>query len=1171
MFAFELSTVTLCGAAPYYSLVIRDPYIIGNHPAADIAIAYDGISEQHVSLTVLHAQEAEREQAAAIEGGVATAPKDDGNVDGQRHATAEEEEEKKEEAAEEEEEKEAAADAAVPKLDADAGAGEAGEAADEEQEEKGEEVRAPPATSHNNDNNNNNNRLVVRVTALPSKGDGEVRIGNVFLQPGDSVIARDGDVLFLGDGVRGTFHYRPLMVGLEVGTYPDDYVSDLRRMFDQLGATFVDEPIPTSEVAFVPVGQLYCAEELNDSTSCLAALAYGYSVVQPTYVFEWFAAVSRKASAPLSTLPSPARFEVPVRCTTHPTTTTYLRPESDTCPFSLFPIPSTAIVNRSRADLFAGRVFFFFTDAAATRYWRAVEDCGGAVYGPGDVEAAKEAIHCLVEAQRGAGVTGPRLPNNFYIVIDNTSEAVLLNSGLETASPELLAFMDEVAKAYGAMKLCVMGDHSLFTALLSNQFYEEPVELTAAAAVTTTAARYDDAADGFSVPPLSTAAAAINGTAAAAAGGSAAPASARTPRTTYSPRHQSVGGPATVRSASRMSTRESDRRLSLLPRTENRTPSRSQLRSYSRQQARSASMRSARNDGVSASGYEAGSYYGGGGSTSPRRGRRHLVPSVIEGEMRSFVEDFDMVRVRIYAFLVREEPRLDLAIATYHRNFYMSTDAMEYALEIKAQAEDFMEHVDDLLADPACHGAYTDSLRRFWRDCSDMDVKAQHLLHSWDRRFPATALPRRSVSAQRASSAGGRRAFSSRSVTPRGNAASTASAAAVANSPASAHHPRGGNYLASATAPQARDPEGSQEHRDLHMSPEAAQRLQEVDQILEDAAAAPQDHSFTHHDVSAGSGAAAPSSRPRGYSTSSRQSRRRSLTSHSKGSRRQSTSHTVPMDQNPPWVENWAEEAAKEQEEKEQQEKQQQEEKERQQQEAEEVPVYRSFLHETPMHRAKKSKTPRAGPKSAPAGEVAEYAPNVVRTRSNGRNASRPRPTPAAKADAPQQPQKQSQQHLHETAPSDGSVKFSIEDEDETTSPLEFVEESASQPPLHTEEETDTHDATEGTVDFVEEEPATHAAEVAHTVDTAHTTEEEADESQMRTAPAPTPQPAPASKPRKAATPSSRKPRSKLTATKAKRAAEHNGNATNGHASGASSRNSKPQSAKPRVYAAWKF
>ncbi|KAG5482149.1 hypothetical protein CUR178_06008 [Leishmania enriettii] len=704
MYAVEVSAGSPCRAAPYYSLVIRKPYILGQDAAADFNLAYEGVSAEHVSMTVLHEKEAAREVSAAT---LAAAAVDQDGKD----------------------------------------------AAEGAQEEQHNEAAAVSNEADVGDGN-----LVVRVTALPTKGDAEVRLGGTILEAGDSAIARDGDVLYLGDSVSATFRYRPLMVGIEAGAYPEEYVSDLRRMFGQLGATLVDEPMPSHEASATPIGQLYCAAELHDSPSCLAALSYGYSVVQPTYVFEWFAAVAKNAAAPLSTLPAPSRFEVAVRCATHPTSATYLRPESETCPFSLYSIPLTAMTKRSRADLFANRAFFFFTDAAATRYGRAVEHCGGAVYGPGDVEAAKEAIRMLVESQRAAGMPSECLPSNFYIIIDSASEATLLSSGLEVASPELLAFIEEACAAFGATHLPVMGDHTLFTALLTNKFCEKPVrlatEMSPAASVGCIPA-HCSRTDAAMVPSLTP----------HADGGEegVGTASSRAPRSVCG---GSGGAPTRPRSTSRVS----ERRASLLPCSTTRTPSRSQIRSFSRQRARSF---------LRATGQSSEGPLSACSTTPGGYGRRHLAPSVFGSEARSFADDFDSLRLRIYAFLVREEPKLDQAITIYRKKYFVDSDTMEYALEVKAEAVDFMEHVDDLLADTASRGAYTEALRRFWRDCRDMDMKAQHLLHCWDRSMPAAALPRRILS-RRASSTESRRTASLRSMNPRGASQSSKSLAPVA-------------------------------------------------------------------------------------------------------------------------------------------------------------------------------------------------------------------------------------------------------------------------------------------------------------------------------------------------------------------------------------------------------
>ncbi|CAG9572266.1 conserved hypothetical protein [Leishmania major strain Friedlin] len=843
MYALEISTTSPCRSAPYYSLVIRKPYILGQCAAADISLAYEGISDEHVSVTVLHEKEAAREVEAAAR----TVPADEHDSD---------------------------------------------VAANDALEEQHSGVSDAPAEA-----GGEGCRLVVRVTALPTKGDAEVRLGETTLNSGDSAIAHDGDMLYLGDGICGTFRYRPLMVGMERSAYPEDYMNDLHRMFGQLGATLVDVPIPSHEAPAIPIGQLYCAAELNDSSNCLAALSYGYSIVQPTYVFEWFAAVAKNAAAPLSTLPAPSRFEVPVRCTTHPTSTTYLRPESDTCPFSLFPIPSTAMTNRSRADLFADRVFFFFTDASAMRYWRAVECCGGAVYGPGDVEAAKEAIHALVESQREAGAPASRLPENFYIIIDNTSEAVLLNSGLEAASPELMAFIEEACATSGATHLPVMADHSLFTALLSNKFYEEPVPLTAeppTAAGVGYSTAHSDPGDASAMPSLN-----LHTDDGEEGAGTT---SAGAPRSGYA-----SGGAASsrVRSASRVS----ERRASSLHRAIAHTLSWSQMRSRSRQCARSPSASMpGKSDG--------GLFF----ANSGHLGRRRLVPFAVQGEPRAFIEYFDVLRVRIYTFLVREEPKLDKAITVYHRNYFVDRDTMDYALEVKAQAVDFIERVEDLLAGNVCHGSYTESLHRFWADCSEINTKAEHLLHCWDRSMSAAVLTRRILS-RRASSTDSRRATSSRSMTSRGaaRAANSPALAACKAEPATSDANDGADdnqaAVAFVDAQHPNDSESACEHQNEHARPEASQPLEAASHIHERPMAAQGAAAAMGR---SGAAAESPATAPDApsTSTSARTSHRRSsmtLLSHSRSGAAAAKPRSIPLAARPPWVSDWNDENSSQQ------------------------------------------------------------------------------------------------------------------------------------------------------------------------------------------------------------------------------------------------------------------
>ncbi|CAJ1020889.1 hypothetical protein, conserved [Leishmania lindenbergi] len=991
MYIFELSTASPCRSAPYYSLVIRKPYILGQDAAADINLAYEGISAEHVSMTVLNEKEAALEVESAIRATAGTEDGGDAAVNGaleEQDSGAAAECTEAEPATTECTEAELttaecteAEPATAEGIEAELTTAECTEAelttaeGTEAEPATAECIEAEPATAEAN-----GCKLVVRVTALLTKGDAEVRLGETSLRAGDSAIVRDGDVLYLGDGISGTFRYRPLVVGIEGGAYPEDYLNDLHRMFDQLGATLVDMPIPLHEMPATPIGQLYCTTELNDSTSCLAALSYGYSIVQPTYVFEWFAAVARNAAAPLSTLPAPSRFEVTVRCPTHPISTTYLRPESDTCPFSLFPIPLTAMTNRSRASLFDNRVLFFFTDTAATRYWRAVKDCGGAVYGPGDVEAAKEAVQALVVSQREAGMPSDCLPSNFYIIIDSASAAALLSSGIEVASPELHAFMEEVRAISGATHLPVMGEHSLFAALLGNKFCEEPVPLEAAPPTASGVGYnsvYCDLSDAFAVPPPTHQSEGDEE-------------GVRAPRLGY---FSSGGAPFRIRSASRVSESRASlpHCLTAVPQSWN------QMRSFSHQRARSLSTRAPgqSNDG---------SFYAG--SMTPNRlGRRRLTSFVVHGGLRSFVEDFDMLRVRIYSFLVREESKLDRAITIYHRNYFIDNDTMKYALGIKAQAADFMERVDDLLADSACRGAYKEALRCFWKDCSDMDIRAQHLLHYWDRSMPAAFLTRR-IRSRRGSSIDSRRAASSRSMASRGAApaANSPAPAAREEEPATLDANEGANEGANEDANEdangsanedanedancdagdnqvaetfvyTQDPDSSEEahgHDELYTTPEALEQL--------DAESHIQEHHITTEDVTAGMDrsdtVAASSATAMRAASPAYSPHRRTFTPslrHSRGGTSASVRRPIPIQERPPWVSNWNEPQSGRKKKKRQK-------KSKQQQQQPELDKPAS---QTPAP----TPAPRAVPRIHLAVVLPEYAtdsPKVVRARSAG-------------------------------------------------------------------------------------------------------------------------------------------------------------------------------------------
>ncbi|CAD2221734.1 hypothetical protein ADEAN_000926900 [Angomonas deanei] len=114
----------------------------------------------------------------------------------------------------------------------------------------------------------------------------------------------------------------------------------------------------------------------------------------------------------------------------------------------------------------------------------------------------------------------------------------------------------------------------------------------------------------------------------------------------------------------------------------------------------------------------------------------------------SFRDRFDLLRVRVYAFLLKEETKLDECQVSFARNHYIDDNTMEHTLEVRAQAQDFMEKIDDLLDES--YGPYTDPLRGFWKDCSDIDEKAQKLYNSYQRQGKSR---RRRGSSQRRPSA----------------------------------------------------------------------------------------------------------------------------------------------------------------------------------------------------------------------------------------------------------------------------------------------------------------------------------------------------------------------------------------------------------------------------------
>lgn len=880
MFAVEFTSNRPAGSAPYYSLVIREePYMVGCLPINDLYLPCHDVSPQHATLEVLRYRQAVQQQREAANRGGGGENGDDRD-DEVRSEHAEEEDpalmdpalaapppppsapvfrehnagnddldsnappasaaaaaaegnegdDDDDDVCKEEEEVEADADAAADD-DNDKGDGESAEVAVDDAEalsQQQEEAAAPAAAATGPAPLIEEDPLVVRLTALPRKGDGAIIVDGHELSAGESVLIENGTVVQFSTEAAVVFRFRPLVVSIEAAGFPADYTRDLVYMLRRLGATLCNVftgPTPDLQHVPTPIGLLHCVQELNDSRGCLVALACGYSITQPAYVFEWFAALAQSPSLPLSVLPPPSRFEVPVRTTRRPRSTMYIRPESDTCPYSLYPIPGTAMRRRNRADLFAGRAFYFASHASVERYADTVVQCGGIAFGPGggggrehnhnddndiddddDAETAalKDTVRDMVATQPNVnntlapGEQEQPYPANFYVIVDNPTEASMLNDGLRVADSHLCQLLEQLNEL-GATHVPVMGDHSLFTALLSNQFSYEPVQYSVDAPLVYTSANVigpgASSSGLLAYNPLPAmdggggggggnyyAASDFPGDAASEGRGGGHRMSA-VGTSSASRRRGRAGQPrrgslSTAGGGSGSGAR--GRSGSLLPRDSERTPTRSQLRSASRQRQRSSSMAAATSES------------GGGGAafanTDPNdlpgrrscsRGRRQLTKhttapyptigadGIPEGPL-PVGDRFDILRVRIYAFLVKEEPRLDLAIVNFDRNRYVDDAVIERALESRAQAEDYMEQVDDLLDESSAdagHRQYADPLRRFWGDCSDLSVKADHVISLADRQSRAVPIPAAvrplSEARRRSSSSGANSAASS--------------------------------------------------------------------------------------------------------------------------------------------------------------------------------------------------------------------------------------------------------------------------------------------------------------------------------------------------------------------------------------------------------------------------
>eukprot|EP00796_Vickermania_ingenoplastis_P011222 gene11222-7794_t len=142
---------------------------------------------------------------------------------------------------------------------------------------------------------------------------------------------------------------------------------------------------------------------------------------------------------------------------------------------------------------------------------------------------------------------------------------------------------------------------------------------------------------------------------------------------------------------------------------------------------------------------------GGAGSTAPPPAKTSYT--------------YDLLRIRLYAFLVREGPKMDELLATYRRNNYLNVEAVDHAVECAALAEEYLDAIADLRYQeiqagarpqsevPAAAAAAAaasvrpgvsprfkvplrpkriDALDVFFKDCSAFQNKTRYVAMQWD-------------------------------------------------------------------------------------------------------------------------------------------------------------------------------------------------------------------------------------------------------------------------------------------------------------------------------------------------------------------------------------------------------------------------------------------------------
>jgi pSer/pThr/pTyr-binding forkhead associated (FHA) protein len=237
-----------------------------------------------------------------------------------------------------------------------------------------------------------------------------------------SCIALSGSTIQFGNGGSVTMKitFRPLILSI-ARDFSEEYIAELQSMLETLGATVLcNGPVPISSGHYKPIGLLHCAEEVADDSWSLLALAHGYSIVLPTYPFEIFACLSEKPNMLLHDLPKQQSYATALKRHVYGCQM-YLRPETDSVPFALFGISTTACsVQRSRRALFSNRVFLLTSELMANRNGGALAACGGTSALLPDVHAARRR-HCTALSK--------------YVVLDSETEELLIAAGTDPNVP----------------------------------------------------------------------------------------------------------------------------------------------------------------------------------------------------------------------------------------------------------------------------------------------------------------------------------------------------------------------------------------------------------------------------------------------------------------------------------------------------------------------------------------------------------------------------------------------------------------------------------------------------------------------------------------------------------------------------------------------------------------